>query len=64
MAKRKAIEGICTECKEWTSTDDTCCGASVYAEGGYHSPDDDEDEGLDGPSEEQANDDQEDKKES
>lgn len=57
VAKRRAIEGICTECKEWTSTDDTCCGASVYAEGSYHSPDDNEEE-------DEENDDQEDKKES
>lgn len=26
-------EGICTECKEWTDEDYSCCGAPVSVEG-------------------------------
>jgi hypothetical protein len=33
-------EGICSSCKEWTSLNDSCCGASVYVDGGLEQPDD------------------------
>lgn len=26
-------EGICIECKEWTTLKDSCCGAGVLIEG-------------------------------
>lgn len=34
--------GVCRACKEWTTVEDSCCGAPVWVEGGWESPDVDE----------------------
>lgn len=31
--------GICRDCKEWTELNDSCCGAPVYIEGSWETPD-------------------------
>jgi hypothetical protein len=33
-------EGICSECKDWTSVQESCCGAKVWVDGGWEYPDD------------------------
>lgn len=32
-------EGICIECKEWTSLEESCCGSGVVIEGSVCYPD-------------------------
>jgi hypothetical protein len=48
MAKAKERKeervGICGDCKEWTSVEDACCGSPVYVDGGWVSPEEDEEE--------------------
>jgi hypothetical protein len=38
--KYQGAIGVCTECKEWTSVLDPCCGAPVLYQGSYISIDD------------------------
>lgn len=30
----RTLDGICPECKEWTTAGDSCCGRGAYVEGG------------------------------
>jgi hypothetical protein len=34
--------GVCTECGEWTTLHESCCGAPIYIEGLTVNPDDEE----------------------
>lgn len=43
-AQAEKIEGVCTECKEWTTLLGSCCGAPIKYEGHIVSADDLEDE--------------------
>lgn len=38
------MEGICIECKEWTSLKDSCCGSGVAIEGSIRFLEEDEED--------------------
>jgi hypothetical protein len=35
-------EGICRACKEWTTVEESCCGAPVFVEGSWEMPEEDD----------------------
>lgn len=35
--------GMCSKCHEWTSLEESCCGAPIWIEGSLESPEDEED---------------------
>lgn len=44
MKAKDEIIGVCKSCKEWTSLDNSCCGAPIWFEGGWISPEEEDDE--------------------